>query len=183
MCGINGILRLSRDASPIDRGELLRTRDAMRARGPDASGCWISSDGSVGLGHRRLSIIDLSEAGRQPMSRADGRYQIVFNGEIYNYRELRRELVEDGYRFQSECDTEVLLNLYLRDGDKMMERLNGIYAFAIHDTRDDSLLVVRDGLGVKPLYYAETERGFIFASEIKALLQERSIDRTIDGAR
>ena len=105
---------------------------------------------------------------------------IIFKGEIYNYRELRAELIRAGYRFRSDSDTEVLLNLYLRDGDKMMEKLHGIFVFAIYDHRDSSMLVVRDGIGVKPLYYAETPKGVIFASEIKALLQESSIDRTLD---
>ncbi|MGH7287181.1 MAG: asparagine synthase (glutamine-hydrolyzing) [Myxococcota bacterium] len=137
-------------------------------------------DAGVGLAHRRLSIIDLSPRGRNPMWDVTRRAAIVYNGELYNYRELRRELIADGYSFHSDTDTEVLLNLYLRDGEKMLERLNGIFAFAIWDTRKRSLLVARDGVGVKPLYFAETSRGFLFASELKALLQEPSIDRTLD---
>ncbi|MDJ0849696.1 MAG: asparagine synthase (glutamine-hydrolyzing) [Myxococcota bacterium] len=174
MCGIAGY------SGDFDEALLRRMNDAIAHRGPDDSGILALPDSRIGLAHRRLSIIDLSERGRQPMTDVTGTCTIVYNGEIYNYRELRQELVDDGYGFQSDTDTEVLLNLYLRDGDKMMDRLNGIYAFAIHDSRNDSLFVVRDGVGVKPLYYAETPRGVLFASEIKALLQDPSVDRSID---
>jgi asparagine synthase (glutamine-hydrolysing) len=174
VCGIAGF------SGRFDGELLARMGGALAHRGPDDAGTLHLRERGIGLAHRRLSIIDLSPRGHQPMSDVTGTATIVYNGEIYNYRELRRELVEDGYRFASDCDTEVLLNLYLRDGDKMMSRLNGIYAFALHDARDDSLLIVRDGIGVKPLYYAETPRGFLFASEIKALLQESSIDRSLD---
>jgi len=174
MCGIGGF------SGRFDEALLQRMSRALAHRGPDDAGIEIDADAGIGLVHRRLSIIDLSSRGRQPMTDVTGALTIVYNGEIYNHRELRRELVEDGFEFRSDCDTEVLLNLYLRDGDKLMERLNGIYAFAIHDHRDDSLLVVRDGFGVKPLYYAEGEKGFAFASEMKALLQEPSIPRDID---
>lgn len=174
MCGIAGF---SGDFDP----ELLEGMNAALAhRGPDDFGTAMDRRAGVGLAHRRLSIIDLSARGRQPMVDVTKTATIVYNGEIYNYRELRRELVRDGFAFQSDCDTEVLLNLYLRDGEKMMERLNGIYAFAIHDHRDDSLLIARDGIGVKPLYYAECSRGFVFASEMKALLREPSISRDLD---
>jgi asparagine synthase (glutamine-hydrolysing) len=174
MCGIAGF------SGDFDRPLLERMNAAQAHRGPDDEGILFVPDGRVGLAHRRLSIIDLSPRGRQPMWDVRRRAAIVYNGELYNYRELRRELVADGFEFQSECDTEVLLNLYLRDGDKMLERLNGIFAFAIWDARKRSMLVARDGVGVKPLYYAETPRGFVFASELKALLQEPSIDRTLD---
>jgi asparagine synthase (glutamine-hydrolysing) len=174
MCGIAGF------SGDFDEALLERMNAAIAHRGPDESGTFMLPERKLGLAHRRLSIIDLSERGRQPMTDATGTVTIVYNGEIYNYRELRKELVTDGYRFNSDCDTEVLLNLYLRDGDKMMSRLNGIYAFAIWDSRSDSLLLARDGVGVKPLYYAETDRGVVFASEIKALLQESSIDRSLD---
>jgi asparagine synthase (glutamine-hydrolysing) len=174
MCGIAGF------SGEFDQALLERMNGAIAHRGPDDAGTLMIAEKGVGLAHRRLSIIDLSERGRQPMTDVTGTVTIVYNGEIYNYRELRKELIEDGYGFQSECDTEVLLNLYLRDGDKMMDRLNGIFAFALYDSRSDSLLLVRDGVGVKPLYYAETPRGLVFASEIKALLQEPSIDRALD---
>jgi asparagine synthase (glutamine-hydrolysing) len=153
---------------------------AMAHRGPDDHGSVYLPEVELGLAHRRLSLIDISHRGHQPMWDATGTAAIVFNGEIYNYRELRGELVADGYRFQSDCDTEVLLNLYLRDGDKLMERLNGIFAFAIWDGRSESLLIARDGAGVKPLYYTENAKGVLFASELKALLHEPSIDRTLD---
>jgi len=175
MCGIAGF------SGRYDEALLERMNAAIAHRGPDDSGTLMIPDKGIGFTHRRLSIIDLSSRGRQPMTDVTGTVSIVYNGEIYNYRELRRELIQDGYRFRSDSDTEVLLNLYLRDGDKMMSRLDGIFAFALYDSRDDSLLVVRDGVGVKPLYYAETSKGVLFASEIKALLQEPSIDRTLDG--
>jgi asparagine synthase (glutamine-hydrolysing) len=174
MCGIAGF------SGGFDQGLLEEMNAALVHRGPDDSGVEFDPGARIGLAHRRLSIIDLSVRGRQPMSDVTGTATIVYNGEIYNYRELRRELVRDGFAFHSDCDTEVLLNLYLRDGKKMMERLNGIYAFAIHDRRDDSMLIARDGLGVKPLYYAECEKGLVFASEIKSLLRERSISRELD---
>ena len=174
MCGIAGF------SGDFDAALLEQMNAAIAHRGPDDAGTLYLPEAGIGLAHRRLAIIDLSPRGHQPMADVTGTVSIVYNGEIYNYKRLRRELIEDGYRFHSDCDTEVLLNLYLRDGEKMMDRLNGIFAFAIHDSRDDSLLIVRDGLGVKPLYYAETPRGVIFASELKALLQEHSIDRSID---
>ena len=174
MCGIAGY------SGDFDRSLLDRMNTAIAHRGPDDSGTLILPDDALGLAHRRLSIIDLSERGHQPMWDVTGSVVIIYNGEIYNYRELRRELVEDGYGFNSDCDTEVLLNLYRRDGNKMLERLNGIFAFALWDTQRRILLLARDGMGVKPLYYAQTSRGLVFASEIKALLQEPSIDRTLD---
>ncbi len=174
MCGIAGF------AGDFDRALLERMGAAIAHRGPDDAGSWIAPEGGVGLAHRRLSIIDLSPRGHQPMWDQSGRVCIVYNGEIYNYRELREELLADGYAFHSQCDTEVILNLYLRDGDKLFGKLNGIFAFALFDSRDRSLLIARDGVGVKPLYYAELPRGVLFASELKALLQEPSIDRSLD---
>jgi asparagine synthase (glutamine-hydrolysing) len=176
MCGIAGF------SGDFDEALLERMNAAIAHRGPDDAGILMLPEQAIGLAHRRLSIIDLSKRGHQPMSDVTGTVTIVYNGEIYNFRALRRELIQDGYRFASECDTEVLLNLYLRDGDKMMSRLNGIFAFALYDSRDDSLLVVRDGVGVKPIYYTQTTKGVVFASEMKALLQEPSIDRTLDPA-
>jgi asparagine synthase (glutamine-hydrolysing) len=189
MCGITGY-----------QGEFARDLlDAMTAavahRGPDGSGaliCDVPGQQSTGLGHRRLAIIDLSAAGLQPMQLPlgpDGGLTLVFNGEIYNYRELRAELVAGGHRFATATDSEVILHLYQRYGLDMLGRLNGIFAFAIHDARASgrpagvergALFLARDQLGVKPLYYAQTAAGFLFASEIKALLQCRELSRELD---
>jgi asparagine synthase (glutamine-hydrolysing) len=171
MCGIAGY------SGEFDPGLLERMNRAMAHRGPDDSGTWFDESRGVGMAHRRLSIIDLSPRGHQPMWDTTGTVAIVYNGELYNFRELRAELVAQGYAFQSTCDTEVLLNLYLRDGEK----LNGIFAFALWDERSETLLIARDGAGVKPLYYSDTPRGTIFASELKSLLQESSVDRSLDG--
>ncbi|MDA8117491.1 MAG: asparagine synthase (glutamine-hydrolyzing), partial [Actinomycetota bacterium] len=169
MCGINGILRLSDDAPRIDRAELLRTRDAMAPRGPDGFGEWFSPSGRIALGHRRLSIIDLSPAGAQPMAWRDGRYRIVFNGEIYNYRELRAELAGRGVEFRSRSDTEVIAALYAREGVAALARLRGMFALAIWDESEGRLLLARDPYGIKPLYYAVAGGTLRFASQVKAL--------------
>ncbi|MSR44635.1 MAG: asparagine synthase (glutamine-hydrolyzing) [Phycisphaerales bacterium] len=168
MCGIIGYF------GNFDRGALQVGLDRITHRGPDDSGTYFPSRGdseaSIGLGHRRLSILDLSPLGHQPMMSPDGKVVLVFNGEIYNFQELRTELESKGHRFKSQSDTEVLLALYLHEGASMLERLNGIFAFAMWDARDQSLFVARDALGVKPLYYSTTSRGFACASEIKGLL-------------
>jgi asparagine synthase (glutamine-hydrolysing) len=182
MCGINGILRLSEAAPAIDRDELLRTRDAMTSRGPDGAGAWISGDGRVALASRRLAILDLSEAGAQPMASADGRFRIVLNGEIYNFAELRRELEAEGERFRSRSDTEVVLALYARDGAAMLPRLRGMYGLAIWDDREKSLLLARDPLGVKPLYVSTAEGCLRFASQVKALERGGAIPMAVDPA-
>ncbi|HEY0552864.1 MAG TPA: asparagine synthase (glutamine-hydrolyzing) [Thermoanaerobaculia bacterium] len=182
MCGINGILRLSDAAPAIDPGELLRTRDAMTARGPDGCGAWIDGEAQVALASRRLAILDLSEAGTQPMVSEDGRFRIVINGEIYNFKELRGELEEEGVRFRSRSDTEVVLALYARDGAAMLPRLRGMFGLAIWDGREKSLLLARDPLGIKPLYLS-TEGGCLrFASQVKALEAGGAISREIDPA-
>jgi asparagine synthase (glutamine-hydrolysing) len=174
MCGIAGF------SGTFDQSLLDRMSAVIRHRGPDdADSLCLPADG-IGLAHRRLSIIDLSSAGRQPMWDATRRVCIVFNGEIYNYRELRNELADERFEFRNNTDTEVILNLYLRDGPAMLSQLNGIFAFALWDARSRSLLVARDGLGVKPLYYAVVNDGFVFASELKALLQERTVSRSLD---
>jgi asparagine synthase (glutamine-hydrolysing) len=174
MCGIAGF------SGKFDRSLLDRMSDVIRHRGPDdADSLYLANDG-VGLAHRRLSIIDTSSAGRQPMWDATRSVCIVYNGEIYNYRELRRELERERFAFQNNTDTEVILNLYRRDGERMLSQLNGIFAFALWDSRSRSLLIARDGLGVKPLYYAEVAGGIVFASELKAVLQSPSVSRTLD---
>ena len=170
MCGINGIFAYHYAANAIDRAELIRTRDHMAARGPDGMGEWIAEDGRVGLGHRRLAIIDLSEAGAQPMVSADGRLVVTFNGEIYNYRQLRNRLEAKGRVFRSQSDTEVLLHLYAEKGAAMVHDLRGMFAFAIWDAERRTLLLARDPYGIKPLYYADDGWTFRFASQVKALL-------------
>jgi len=140
-------------------------------RGPDDGGIYKDDKLNIGLGHRRLSIIDASSSGHQPMYSNDGKTILVFNGEIYNYKELRSELQRKGFVFQGKSDTEVLLNLYLSEGKEMLSKLNGIFAFAILDTSSESLFVARDALGVKPLYYSTKDNIFSFSSEMKALLK------------
>jgi len=149
-------------------------------RGPDGQGHFVSACGSVTLCHTRLAIQDPTPHGAQPMTAADGQVVIVFNGEIYNFRELARGLLARGHQFRSHSDTEVLLAMYLEHGTAMLEKLNGIYAFALWDARDASLFIARDGLGVKPLYISESGGSLAFASEIKALLTLPWITRTLD---
>lgn len=182
MCGLVAIVGYAVDASPVDRRELFAMRDAMAARGPDGAGLWMSADGRVGMGHRRLSLLDLSEAGGQPMANRDGSLRIVFNGEIYNYRELRRELKTSGFQFQSHTDTEVLLHLYASKGVEMLNDLRGMYAFAIWDERNRRLFAARDPLGIKPLYYSDDGRTLRIASQVKALLKGGAIDTVRDPA-
>ncbi len=176
MCGIAGYS----GSFPPDL--LRRMARSIAHRGPDDEGFEVLANGRVGLAHRRLSIIDLSPLGHQPMWDEERSVAITYNGELYNYRELKKDLIDDGFRFRSESDTEVLLQLYRRDGEAMLARLNGIFAFAIWDARARSLFVARDQLGVKPLYYTQTPSGWLFASEIKALLQCPEVNRTLDLA-
>jgi asparagine synthase (glutamine-hydrolysing) len=182
MCGINGILAYHYAANPIDRAELIRTRDHMAARGPDGMGEWIGKDHRIGLGHRRLAVIDLTDAAAQPMVSADGRLVVVFNGEIYNYRQLRGRLETRGYVFRSQSDTEVLLHLYAQKGAAMVHDLRGMFAFAIWDTERRTLLLARDPFGIKPLYYADDGWTFRFASQVKALLAGGAISHDPDSA-
>ena len=174
MCGIAGF------SGRFDGSVLEKMNAVIAHRGPDDFGTYWLPEKSIGLAHRRLSIIDLSPLGHQPMWEVTETAVIVFNGEIFNYRELRADLVASGYAFKSHSDTEVLLNLYLRDGEAMLSQLNGMFAFALWDTRTDSLFLARDGIGVKPLYYTNTSKGFLFASELKALLQEQSVERSLN---
>jgi asparagine synthase (glutamine-hydrolysing) len=182
MCGIAGILAYHNSAPPVVVEEVLRIREAMRSRGPDGSGLWVSQDKRVALAHRRLSIIDLSEAGAQPMGTPDQSVWVVFNGEIYNYRELRHGLENQGYRFHSHSDTEVLLYLYQEYGAGLTERLRGMYAFAIWDTVRQRLLLGRDPFGIKPLYYADDGKTFRFASQVKALLAGGGVNTSPEPA-
>ncbi len=169
MCGINGVW--SRVGESVDAEQVARLRDTMRHRGPDGKGLWRRPErGDVVLGHRRLAIVDLTDAGLQPMANEDRSVHVTFNGEIYNHAELRTELDKRGHRFLSHCDAEVLVHLYEELGEAMVERLVGMFAFAIWDERRQSLLLARDRLGVKPLYWINNGRRFAFASEIKALV-------------
>jgi asparagine synthase (glutamine-hydrolysing) len=177
MCGIAGKLSFEQGRN-VEPELIQRMCEAIAHRGPDDGAVWC--DGPIGLGHRRLSIIDLSEAGRQPMCNEDGSLWIVFNGEIYNFLELRHELEQQGYRFRSRTDTEVLLHLYHRDGVDCLHRLRGMFAFAIWDARRRELFLARDRVGKKPLCYHADPYGITFGSEIKAVLQDPEVDREPD---
>jgi len=163
MCGIAGFLLQNGKASA---GDVRMMTDLIRHRGPDDEG--IYTDGPCGIGMRRLSIIDLS-TGHQPISNEDGSVWVVFNGEIYNYPELRHDLVSRGHRFTTNSDTETLVHLYEQQGTEGLERLRGMFAYCIWDARNRKILLVRDRFGKKPLYYAKTPTGFYFASELKCL--------------
>ncbi len=182
MCGINGIFAYHSASSAPKESELLATRDAMRARGPDGSGAWWSVDLRCGLGHRRLSIIDLSDRAAQPMTSEDHRFVVVFNGEIYNYPQLRTELENDGVRFRTTSDTEALLHLYAHHGAEMVHRLRGMFAFAIWDEVRRGLFLARDPYGIKPLYTANDGWTFRFASQVKALLAGGQVSRDPEPA-
>ncbi len=182
MCGIAGIHAYLAVAPSIDRAELARINDRMLARGPDGRGLWLAADGRTGFGHQRLAIIDLSAAGAQPMHSACGQYTITFNGEIYNYRELREELVARGHTFRSDSDTEVLLQLYIDCGADMVRKLRGMFAFGLWDERKRTLLLARDPLGIKPLYWSDDGWTVRFASQAKALLAGGAVARDPDSA-
>ena len=181
MCGIAAIFSY-RDGQPVSESELLAIRDRMTSRGPDGAGIWISGDRSVGLAHRRLSILDLSPSGAQPMFDVTGSFGISFNGEIYNYRELRAELEKRGFHFRSTTDTEVLLHLYADRGVRMLDCLRGMFAFALWDERKKALLLARDPYGIKPLYYSDNGKVFRAASQVKALLAGGNVDTTANPA-
>ncbi|PIF60513.1 asparagine synthase (glutamine-hydrolyzing) [Flavobacterium sp. 11] len=166
MCGINGMLHLQ-SQKKIDERVLTKMRDSLEHRGPDDKGLFIENN--IGLGHRRLSILDVSLAGHQPFLSEDGRYVLVYNGEIYNFREFYPELKSNGFDIRTTSDTEVLMKLFQLYGLKMLNRLNGMFAFAIWDKLEKKLTVVRDRMGVKPLYYSFYNETFYFASEQKAL--------------
>ncbi|MCB9436455.1 MAG: asparagine synthase (glutamine-hydrolyzing) [Anaerolineales bacterium] len=174
MCGIVGQVNTTH---PIDRACFECMCHTLAHRGPDAEGVRFFADDRVALGHRRLAIIDLTDSGLQPMTTADGHLWISFNGEIYNYRDLRHELEHLGYVFRSNSDTEVILNAYTAWGTGCLDRLRGIFAFGIWDADSQQLWVARDHLGVKPLYYFHDSERFIFASELKAILADSSVPR------
>lgn len=164
MCGIAGIISFKES---VDLQRLKRMTDVIVHRGPDGEGHWLNNTNKVGFGHRRLSIIDLSDNAKQPMHYADGRYTITFNGEIYNYIEIRKELLSKGYKFYSESDTEILMALYDLKREDCLQDLDGMFAFSIWDNKEQSLFCARDRFGEKPFYYYRNDNEFVFASEIK----------------
>jgi len=178
MCGICGVF--NRDGSAVSRVALRRMNDSIAHRGPDGEGFFV--DGDVGLGHRRLSIIDLSPAGAQPMSTPDGRWVITYNGEVYNYRELRVRLEGLGHRFRSSTDTEVVLAAWAQWGPESVGMLNGMFGFAVYDSVERTVTLVRDRFGIKPVYYHLSDRLFLFGSEQRALLADGRIGRNVDTA-
>src|SRR5574341_693777 len=170
MCGIAGLWNLN--GEPLSPEALTCFTDSLAHRGPDGRDIYIDSQANLGLGHRRLAIIDTSDGGRQPMPYADGRYWIVFNGEMYNFLELKKELEQLGYAFRSDSDTEVILTAYHHWGEDCQLKFNGMWAFAIWDRVERKLFISRDRFGVKPLIYYFDEKHFAFASEMKAFRSE-----------
>ncbi|HKW09378.1 MAG TPA: asparagine synthase (glutamine-hydrolyzing) [Gemmatimonadaceae bacterium] len=177
MCGIVGAY--NKKGRPVDEALVGTMRDSLRHRGPDDAGIYV--DGSVGLGHRRLSIVDLSPAGHQPMCNEDGTVWLVFNGEIYNYVELARGLRARGHQFRSDTDSEVIIHLYEEEGEDCVRSLNGMFAFVIWDRRTGALFVARDRLGIKPLHYYDDPDWFLCGSEIKALLAHPDVHAAPDS--
>jgi len=178
MCGIVGIAGLN-PLEPVDETRLKIMRDVLRHRGPDGEGLW--TEGSVGLGFRRLAIIDV-EGGAQPMPNEDGSVWLVFNGEIYNHAKLRPWLEARGHRYRTRSDTETIVHLYEEEGERCVEKLQGMFAFAVWDRARQRLLLARDRLGIKPLYYALTDHELVFASEIKAILASGAVTPTLNRA-
>src|SRR5438552_10400058 len=174
MCGIFGAFNID-PSRPAGLQTLRRMGEVLAHRGPDGGG--LHTDGPVGIGMRRLSIIDL-KTGEQPLANEDGTVWVVFNGEIYNYRELTAELLRKGHRFSTASDTEVLVHLWEEHGADFAARLNGMFAIALHDSRRQRFLLVRDHFGIKPLYYALTPRHLVFGSEIKAVLASGLVARS-----
>lgn len=167
MCGIAGIISKA-ELDEKDINHLKKSIQSLEKRGPDAEG--ILNFGEVAFGHRRLSIIDTNEAANQPLTDSTNRFTIVFNGEIYNYQEIKDELLKEGYKFKTESDTEVVLNAYIRYGTSFLNKLNGFFAIAIHDKEEKTSLLARDRFGIKPLLYCSIEHKFLFASEMKAMV-------------
>ncbi len=176
MCGFVG--RVNFDHGPVDARELLSARESLAARGPDDAGMWV--DGPVGLAHRRLAVLDLSPRGKQPMHDESGGLAIAYNGEIFNFRELRAELSALGHQFQTESDTEVILKAYRQWGIDCVRRFNGMFAFGLWDASRQSLHLVRDRIGVKPLYFAQNGNRVVFASTARALTRFSDVPRTLD---
>ena len=179
MCGISGILGFA-DSFPVSEALAREMATSQRHRGPDDEGVWVDRAHRVALSHRRLSIIDLSAAGHQPMSNEDGTVWITYNGEIYNHETLRAELEAKGHTYHSRTDTETILHLYEEEGTNCVARLDGMFAFAIWDERRRRLLLARDRLGVKPLLYAQLPQGLVFGSEVRAILQHPAVHPELD---
>ena len=181
MCGISGIVVFKNSTFHIEEGLIIKMRDTMAHRGPDSSGMWISEDSKVGLGHRRLSIIDISTAANQPMCNEDGSLWIVYNGEIYNHDEIRKQLNKNGvHKWKTDhSDTEVILHGFEEWGIDCLQQFRGMFAFALWDNRKKELWLVRDRLGIKPLYYSIHHGRITFASEIKALLKDPEQTREV----
>ena len=182
MCGIAGIIKLNTNDGNLE-AKIEKMQTALKHRGPDDAGIYISTDKQAALAHTRLSILDLSSAGHQPMSTSDGRYSITFNGEIYNFQELRENLISQGEKFHSQTDTEVILKLYQRIGSDCVQHLRGMFAFAIWDDLEKTCFLARDPLGIKPLYYYQLGTTLVFASELRAVLASGlpAINMSVEG--
>ncbi len=181
MCGIAGALGYGPDPAPVDEGSVTRMRDTLVHRGPDGANTWVSPDRRVGLGFRRLAIVDLSEKAMQPMPNEDSTILLVFNGEIYNHGALRVELERLGHRFRTDhADSEVIVHAYEEWGIDCLRRLRGMFALAIWDSRERQLWLARDRVGIKPLYWTMPAGRFLFGSEIKALLVDPRVRRAVD---
>jgi len=180
MCGICGVFEYGASEPDVQAPLVIRMRDTMEHRGPDDAGVYVTSDRRVGLGHRRLSIVDLSPAGHNPMPNEDESIWITFNGEIYNHQLLRDALIEKGHRYRSRADTESIIHLYEERGLDFVLDLEGDFAIALWDSREERIILVRDRLGVKPLYYTVSDGRLIFASEIKSILAHPSVSRSVD---
>ena len=177
MCGVAGFINL--DGSLASKKQIKAMTDSIAHRGPDGEGQWVEKN--VALGHRRLAIIDLSEDAAQPMSSDNSRYLITYNGELYNFREIKEELEKEGHKFFSQSDTEVVLKSYIAWGPDSVEKFNGMFAFAIYDRKEESLFVVRDRYGIKPLYTYRDSNVFAFSSENKAFFESDICSKEIDN--
>jgi asparagine synthase (glutamine-hydrolysing) len=182
MCGIAGVLVKGKPERLHLPDVLTQMSFSLATRGPDAEGVWVAPTKEMGFAHRRLSIIDVNARSDQPMHSPDGRYTIVFNGEIYNYQLLREELRKKGRRFTTTSDTEVLLAMYAEHGAEMLTRLRGMYAFGIWDRQKRELFLARDPFGIKPLYYADAAEAFSFASQVRSLMSAPDVDLREEAA-
>jgi asparagine synthase (glutamine-hydrolysing) len=179
MCGFTGIYYLNSDKI-INEETIIRMRDTMVHRGPDDSGLYVSDDKKLGLGFRRLSIIDLSHEANQPLFNEDKNLVLVFNGEIYNYKELKENLISLGHKFRSQTDAEVILHLYEEKKENLLEDLNGMFSFVLYDFKTETIFCCRDRLGIKPFYYYLKDDIFLFGSEIKSILNYDSFHKELN---